>query len=93
MRKALKRERMRLARSELLVALAVKTLEWQYDLDGTNAARGKVLPFDQWPPDDPFRDMCARYNLAPTDLAKLLDGLGQQLEDRAERTGYEEAWL
>lgn len=83
---------MRLARSELLVFLAVKTLHWQQMLDGTDQAKGKVLPVEEWPEDDPFRILCRTYDLKPTDLAKLLHGLGDDLERRAERIGYAEAW-
>lgn len=80
-----KRERVRLARAELLMYLASITESWKKQLRNEDP---KVLPFEEWDVDDSFRVLGRTYNLTGTDLAKLCDELGGQLEARAERAGY-----
>lgn len=87
-RRTTKRARKRLAKAELIMALAIKTNQWARMIDGSDGSR----PFEEWPDDDPFKELTIRYGLAPADLAKLLDGLGDDLEWRAERAGFSEVW-
>lgn len=82
-----KRARARLAKAELLVMLAVKAEEWKQMLAGT---AGGCLPPDQWPDDDPFIELCRTYQLTPADLSRLCNQLGEDLEHRAIRVGYDE---
>lgn len=81
-----KRARVRLAKAELLVMLAVKAEEWKQMLAGTAGC----LPPDQWPDDDPFIELCRTYQLTPADLSRLCNQLGEDLEHRAIRVGYDE---
>lgn len=66
----------------------MKCDQWRASLE----ERGGGLPFDQWPADDPFRQLAHTYGLTPKDLARLLDRLGTSCEARAERSGYAEHW-
>jgi hypothetical protein len=84
-----KAERKRLAKSELLLNAAVTVQRWANDLTGKNP----TAPFSEWGEDDPFVSLCRRYDLTPADLAKIAEGLAEQLEARAIRAGYEEAWV
>lgn len=83
--------RRQLAKSELIMCLAVKTLEWQRDV--TDDPRSPTIPFEDWTDDDPFRDIALRYRLSGQDLGRILHELGDELEARAMRAGYEEAWI
>jgi hypothetical protein len=85
-----KRQRARLAKAELLLHLACTAERWRREV--TDEEPG-TLPFADWPPDDPLVELCRRYALAPADLARLLDQIGQEVESRALRAGYEEAWV
>jgi hypothetical protein len=84
-----KRERMRLAKAELLLHLAMTTLRWQRCLDGTEPG---CLPPSEWPDDDPHILLCRTYRLTTKDLVRICDQLGAELENRAERAGYAETW-
>jgi hypothetical protein len=84
-----KAERKRLAKAELLLNAAVTVQRWADDLTGKNP----TAPMSEWGDDDPFVSLCRRYALTPADLAKIAEGLAEQLEGRAERAGYAEAWL
>lgn len=86
---AAKRDRMRLAKAELLMHLAVTALSWQRQCE--NAAPG-ALPFEDWPPSDPFVALARTYGLTRHDLARLLDRIGDELEGRALRGGYDDHW-
>lgn len=86
-----KPRRMKLAKSELLVLLAAKTLDWERSI--TNHPASGTKPFEDWDNDDPFRDIARRYGLIGNDLGRILHQLGDELERRAERAGYGEAWL
>ena len=86
---AQKAKRMQLAKSELLLILAVKTLEWRREVTDTPGCG--TLPFDEWPSDHPLRRIALAYRLTGKDLGKLLDGIGDELERRAERAGYGDA--
>lgn len=89
--------RMRLVKAELTQMLANYCLSKQHDLDGTNAGpdaplERRVLPVWQWPDDDPFRVLMRTYDLTALDLAKIYDQLGELLESKAARGGYDETW-
>lgn len=73
----------------------MKTESWRRDILGIPDADGRlrVIPFDQWPDDDPFRRLCRVYQLSAGDLAKVLTEIGGELEVRAMRAGYEDAWV
>lgn len=85
-----KRERMRLAKAELLLWLAVKAADWAGQVDDRPGA--PTRPFAEWSPDDPFRKMAETYALTGADLGRILDRIGDELERRAERAGYAETW-
>lgn len=82
--------RRRLARAELWLQVAT-------DVERLRASvldeKPGVLPFAEWPDDDPLRVLCARYDLTPTDVARELDRIGEELERKAYAAGYEEAWV
>lgn len=84
-----KARRRQLLKSELLLALAVKTEIWASEVTDDSDAQ----PFAQWPADNPFKVFCKTYDLTPADLAKVLRTIGDELEKRAMRAGYDEAWL
>lgn len=84
-----KRLRTRLAKSELLLLLAMHCDGTAADVDGTS---GRTRPFAEWGDDDPLRDLCHRYGLGQADIARLLRGLASELENSAMRRGYEDAW-
>lgn len=86
-----KRERVRLARAELLVHLATTLERWRGDLLREGNQNG-ALPPDEWPADDPFVSLARTYGLSWKDLARICDGLGDDLERRAIRTGYDDHW-
>lgn len=85
-----KSERMRLAKAELLLSLAMKAQEWADDVSDANSM---TKPFEQWPDDDRFKQLAITYGLTGRDLGSILTKLAQQLEDRADRAGYDETWL
>jgi hypothetical protein len=90
MAKAPKRERRRLATAELWLQVAMTVQEWA---DGVSDARTGWLAFAEWDPEDPLRQLCERYQLSPSDLRKLLEAMADQLEARAVRAGYADAWV
>jgi hypothetical protein len=85
-----KHERKRLAKAELLIFLAMKADEWA---KAVSDADDKTTPFGTWPDNEPFMDLALRYCLSGADLGKILDSLGGDLENRAERCGYSDAWV
>lgn len=86
-----KRERVRLARSELLVQLATTAERWRKELLHEEGC-GTISP-EEWGGDDPFVQLARAYDLSYADLARICDKLGDDFERRALRSGYEEAWL
>lgn len=84
-----KYRRRKLARAELLVALALVAQEWQAAIGDQD---DNTIPFSQWPPDDTFVALCRKYDLEPADLVRLLDDIGAGLERRAMQAGYEDHW-
>lgn len=89
MPKVRKAARMRLLKAELLIELASVTLRWANDVSDADT---KTIPFAEWPHDDPLRKLADTYDLTGDDLAKILNQLGDELENRADRAGYDEAW-
>ena len=85
-----KARRRQLAKSEILLALAVKAEVWRMQVTDDSP---DTLPFAQWHPDDPFRKLCKAYNLSPADLSHVLRDIGESLEKQAMRAGYEKAWV
>jgi hypothetical protein len=86
---ATKRERARLARAELWMYLAsVAEMHRKRLLDEDP----HTLPVAQWAADDHEVQLCRLYGLRPADLAKLWNELGEALEQRAIRGGYDEHW-
>lgn len=83
-----KSERLRLARAELLVQLAMSAGRWANELRGGPGAR----PFEEWPHDDALKSLCRTYRIDRTDLAKAADDLADRLERQAIRAGYDERW-
>lgn len=84
-----KRDRTRLARAELWLHLAMTAERWaRYCED----AEPGVIPFAEYPADDPLVTLCRTYDLSPQDLARAARSVAQQAENRAIRGGYEEAW-
>lgn len=53
----------------------------------------QAIPFNEWPDTDPLVELAMAYGLSGKDLDKILVKLADELERRAERAGYEEAWL
>lgn len=84
-----KRDRVRLARSEILAFLGITCQRWDEELRGTEPG---VLPFDQWPADEPMVVLCRTYKLTPADLAHICADLGDSLIYRATNCGYDERW-
>lgn len=81
--------RRRLARSELLVFLAMLAQRHADDLAGKGGAR----PVAEWPSDDLEMVLCRRYGLTPADLSRVWFDLAEQFEAKALREGYEDAWF
>lgn len=84
-----KRERVRLAKAELLMSLAVTAERWASEIEGT--AEG-VIPFAQWPDDDQRKTLCHTYGLSQADLVRITRGLAQEIENSSMRRGYEDVW-
>lgn len=74
--------RKRLAKSEMWLAIAASHA---VNAIGTPAYDGKDLPFDA--------DLMKRYGLSREDLHKLGQQIAAELETRAMRLGYEDAWI
>lgn len=83
-----KRERKRLATSELWLQLAMTAQRWADEVVGKTSG---VLPFVEWQADEPLKRLCATYELTPEDLSALLTIMAGSLEARAERSGYADA--
>lgn len=84
-----KAERQRLARAELWMQLAMSAERWKNEL----TVPGRSAPFEDWPEDDALKRLCRVYDLTPGDLARVAEGIAEQLEARALRNGYDEASL
>lgn len=86
--------RTRLARSELLLFLAVEAEEWRRAVENRHPS---YKPFEEWSNEPDEEDSLAKlarvYDLTGADLGKILGGLGDELERRAMRAGYDEAWV
>lgn len=89
--KVSKARRMQLAKSELWLAAAV----WaQRHADSCADKPGcGTKPFDEWHPDDPEVTIARRYGLTGGDLGKAWEALAAELEARAMRAGYDDAWV
>jgi hypothetical protein len=87
-----KAARRRLVKAEVRVLVAVKLQQWADDITYSGKPDGRMKPFDEWATDDPFVRLCRLYEFTPEDLVKVLEGLAEESEYRAIRTGYEEAW-
>jgi hypothetical protein len=86
-----KRERTRRARAEVWMLLAGTAQRWADDIAGQSGPG--VRPFAKWGDDDPMVVLGHRYGLKPTELARLVESLANQLETRAMKTGYADAWI
>lgn len=84
-----KRERKRLAKAELWLLLAIKAQKWSSECVGADGSR----PMSEWGDDDPMVTLCRTYDLTAADLSRLLTTMGDELERRALRAGYEDAWV
>lgn len=84
-----KRERLRLAKSELVAHLSMTAERWASELSDREPG---FRPFAEWPEDEPMVALCRTYGLTPLDLARLLTDLSLQLQARAERIGYDGRW-
>lgn len=84
-----KAERRRLAKAELLLALACTAQRWANEVTDQD---GRCRPFAEWPPDDPLRTLCRTYDLRPADLGRVLTEIADEVERRAMRAGYDDHW-
>jgi hypothetical protein len=82
-----KRRRVQLAKSELLLHLAMTAERWSRECESTQPG---VIPFDQWPDDDPLVTLCRTYQLSPADMARACRQIAEETEGRAMRAGYED---
>jgi hypothetical protein len=82
-----KRRRVTRIKADLWMQLAMTAQRWADQV--SNKAPG-LIPFDQWPADDPLRQMCERHDLAPSELALIITSVADQLEARSESAGYGE---
>lgn len=87
-KKRLKKERVRLVRAEMLMHLAMTADRWADEV--TDDDQGATRPFAEWPADDPLRKLCEAYNVTAADLGAVLRDLAEQLQRRADRSGYAE---
>ncbi len=85
-----KRERLRLAKAELLLDIAIQT---QKLAEGCGDRSTRHTPFAKWADHDPIRQIALAYGLSGKDLDKILTKIAGELEARAMRSGYEEAWI
>jgi hypothetical protein len=85
----IKRKRVKLARAEMWLQLAMTAQRWADEVAGTQP--GAVLPFAEWPTDDPIVEVARRYGLTQVDMVRLLTDLAQSVEDRAVRAGISDA--
>lgn len=85
-----KRERMRLAKAELLAHLASTAEGWRADLLHERPAW--CSPPEEWPAEEPLVTLARTYDLSFPDLARICDALGDELEARAIRAGYDDHW-
>jgi len=74
--------------------LAAKCQDWVEDVNGVSAARGRCLPFEAWSDQntDPFHQWLKTYQLDKADLERLLGQVGDEMEQRAMRAGFDEHW-
>lgn len=84
-----KRTRKRLARATLLIHLAMTADRWARQISDQEPG---VIPFADYPEDDPFVTLCRTYQLKPADLAEVCRFLGAKLERDAVTAGYEDTW-
>lgn len=83
-----KRARTRLARAELWLHLACTAERWAREVDSTESG---IIPFADWPADDPFVSLCRTYELTPADLARACSSVAAQAESKALAGGYADA--
>lgn len=86
-----KRRRRQLAKSELWIEAAC----WAQSHANSCADKPGcgTIPFDEWQPDDREKDIARRYGLTGKDLAKVWEEMAEELENRAMRAGYDDAWV
>jgi hypothetical protein len=84
-----KRERSRLAKAELWMAVACShaVSDPGKDID----ERGRSIHDPTYLA--PEGEIMLRYGLAPADIQRIMQQIGDELENRAMRAGYEDAWL
>lgn len=80
------REKRQIAKSRVWLFLAIKADQWADDIDGKS---GDVRPFDEWPADDPHRELAAASGLTATDLAQVYRQVAAEAENRAMKAGYD----
>jgi hypothetical protein len=72
--------------SELLIMLAVTVERWGREVV---SAEPGLIPFGEWPDDDPLRDLVLRHGLPEGEVRAVCQQLGARLERQAERSGYD----
>lgn len=86
-----KRRRAQLAKSELWLAAAV----WaeRHAASCANEPGCRTIPIEEWSDDDPEKTIARTYGLSGADLAKIWRQMAQELENKAMRAGYDDAWV
>ena len=87
-RGARKPTRRKLAKSEGYMFVACTAQRWADEIEG----KARVLPFEEWPENDPHRTLARTYGLTKEDLVALFTQIGQELENRAIGLGYDDHW-
>lgn len=85
-----KHRRRQLAKSELWLAAAVWAQRWA---DSCRNESTETRPFEEWGEDDRMHQLCKTYGLSGPDLAKVWEEIAAELERRAMRAGYDDAWV
>jgi hypothetical protein len=83
-----KATRKKLAKSEGYMLVACSAQRWADEIGG----KERMKRFEDWGHDDPFVTLARTYGLTKDDLVKLFTQIGQELEDRALRLGYDQHW-
>lgn len=79
-----KLERVRFAKAEIWMHLAVTAQQWADDIAG----HGPTRPFEEWGDDDPLVQIARRYDLTPADLARAITKVAGTTEATAMKLGY-----
>lgn len=83
------RRRKQLAKAEMLMSLALTVERWRREFIG---AEPGSLPPDEWPSHDPMVKLATYYKLSWPEMAEVAIEIGEELERRALRCGYEDLW-